>query len=172
MELTVSLNYPADPHRVADMFADPQYTLGSRFAGLNLPDSLMDHMQVRSEPKGEGFTVTLAGDIPAEKMPSGLRSYLPASASFNAVDAWSAPQADGSRTGTLNISVRGVPATITADQTIAPGATPGTTVRTVKANVSVKIPFMGSMIERKAAAHVETVLRREEAAGASWLAQH
>lgn len=167
----MTLTYPADPATVAAMFADPEFTRRARFEGSGADAADVEAVDIRTERTGEAFTVTVEGPVPASVIPANLRSYVPGAVRMRGIDQWDAPAPDGSRHGTLEASLSGVPATISATQdlTAAPGD-PASSVRTVRAVVAVKIPILGGAIERKAAEHVESVLRAEERASAAWLA--
>ena len=81
---------------------------------------------------------------------------------------WNAPAADGSRTGTLDLTVKGMPAK--ADVTIAlrPGGR-GTLVD-FTGDFSIKVPFLGGKLEAQAAPALLEGFAVQRKVGDEWLA--
>jgi hypothetical protein len=103
--------------------------------------------------------------LPAE-VPTVAKSFVGETIDVTEVQEWSAPQADGSRTGTVNVTFSG-PLAFTGTIELLP-TNDGCSIRTT-GTMKAKVPFVGGQIEDVAVKQTERYLRAEEAIAAEWL---
>ncbi|RJF41371.1 DUF2505 domain-containing protein [Actinomyces sp. 2119] len=168
MRKTITITYPAPPARAAAMLADPSYQ-DLRVERLGLDDA-----SATVTPDGQGsdhgFVTTITGSVPPSRLPAAAARLVRSGVSFTVSETWGAAAADGSRTGSYDIDVKGAPVKVAATATMAP-AGDATTV-TVDVDLEVTVPLVGKSIEERAASRVGRVVEDEEKRAATWLAQH
>ena len=166
MRTTVTITYPAGTGRTAAMLASPGFQRG-RIEGRGLVDVSVD-----VAPRGRGHVTTLRGAVPADRLPSAAARFVRGTVTFEVVESWGEPAEDGSRTGSLDVTVKGAPVRASGALSLAPGGEDGTATETVDLDFSVNVPLVGRKIEEKAVGYVDRVLRDEETRAAAWLAAH
>ncbi|PWJ54828.1 Protein of unknown function [Quadrisphaera granulorum] len=163
MRLDVLLRYPGDPHRVAQLLADPAVL--DRL--LDASDSLSHEVAVEGDPAGR-FLVRIERVLPTDELPDIARRFVGSSMRLSQVDTWEAPAPDGSRTGTTELKVPGAPVTATARTALRPvrtGVLPGSRVHTehsVSGTLTASVPLVGGKIERAAEEPLVRALRDQE----------
>lgn len=165
MRKTLTITYPADPSRVAQMLADPAYQR-ARVARFGLDD-----VDVDVATRGQGFVATSTGSVPAGRLPSAVKRFVRSAVSFRILESWNEAGADGSRSGTLDLDVKGAPVKVTASSTLAPTGDGRSTV-TMEVDASVSVPLIGRSIEDRALGQAHRVVADEERRAGDWLAQH
>jgi len=83
--------------------------------------------------------------------------------------SWSDPQADGSRTGALTMTVLGQPVTLRGTLSLGPGGR-GSTVD-LRGELKVAIPLLGKKLEQSSAPAVLAGFRTQQRVGDRWLAK-
>lgn len=125
----------------------------------------------QGEPTGP-VAVTMVRSVPVHRLPESVQKFagkfLGDKLSVEQQENWSAPAADGSRTGQLVLSVTAVKVTATAEQRLVPTGT-GTDVQ-VDGYVECKIPLVGSKLAEAAEPRVGKVLARQSREVTAWLA--
>lgn len=164
MKKTITLTYPAGPERVAAMLADPDYQR-KRVERADLSDASID-VAVR----GRGFVSTISGSVPPERLPSAAKRFIRSAPSFSLSESWGEPADDGSRTGDLDVALRGAPVKVGATSKME-GSGDSTSV-VYDVDLDVSIPLVGRSIEERAMGLVDRAVADEEARGAAWLAEH
>ncbi len=81
--------------------------------------------------------------------------------------AWGPDEADGTRVGTMRLTVPGQPVAMNGTMTISPGG-PGT-VLDLKGQLKVSVPLFGRKIEESAAPAVMAGFMTHRTVGAAWL---
>lgn len=164
MHLNETLTLPMAPEQAARMYADPQYA-SLRAQSL---DAQAAPSVVQGDPAG-AFTVTTELKMPTDRVPDIARRIVGSSVTIRETQEWQAPEADGSRRGTIRFDVAGTPATMTGDTKLA-AAGEGSTL-TVDGELTVKVPLVGGKIEQAAMPYVAKVLRREETSAQTYAAR-
>lgn len=126
---------------VARAFADENF---ARFASEKVRVTF-ESFQLQGDPAA-AFTTTTIRSVPADRLPD-MAKKVPGTSngiSLTQVDQISAPAADGSRTVISEVSVKGVPVTGKASQTLTPQG--DTTVANVEGEVKCSIPLVGKKI--------------------------
>lgn len=158
MKLSETLTIPASTAAAAAMYADPSYaevrraTLGASSASSTAEGEVSGPFVVRTE---------LA--MTTERVPDVARRFVGGTVTVREEQSWSAPAADGSRTGTMNLVVAGTPATFTADLSLSPQGEDSSRVQ-IDGDLTVKVPLLGGKLEKTAVPYVSKVLRAEERA--------
>ena len=164
MRKTITITYPADPTRTAQMLASPAYQEG-RIARAGLDDASVDVAQ-----RGQGFVSTISGTIQPSQLPSVASRLVRSAVSFTVAESWGEPKDDGSRSGGYDVTIKNAPVKVSATSTMSP-AGEATTV-TVDVDLKVTVPLVGKTIEEKAMGMVGRVVADEERRAAAWLAEH
>lgn len=165
MKKTITLTYPAGPERVAAMLADPDYQR-KRVERADLSDASID-VAVR----GRGFVSTISGSVPPERLPSAAKRFIRSAPSFNLSESWGEPADDGSRTGGVDVALKGAPVHAGATTAMRP-AGEDVTELTVEVDLSVNVPLVGHTIEEKAMSLTDRAIADEKARATAWLAEH
>lgn len=156
MHLTAQLDFDADPATVAAMLTDRGF--------LERVCTASDAIEHSVEASSERTTVSRTLSAP------------PAAAKFTGERVtivedvrWSGPGADGSRTGTLALTIPGLPVTMTGTAALRPGGR-GTTV-SYNTDLTVNIPFVGRKLEQSAAPAIVAGIELQQRVGDDWLAE-
>ena len=164
MKKTISMTYPADPQRVATMLSDPAYQQ-ARIDRFGLEDASVD-----VAARGRGFVSTIAGSVPLSRLPAAAKRFVRSAVSFSLAESWGEPADDGSRTGDLDVALRGAPVKVGATSRME-GSGDSTSV-VYDVDLDVSIPLVGRSIEERAMGLVDRAVADEEARGAARLAEH
>lgn len=163
MKKSVTITYPAGPDRVAAMLADPAYQRG-RIERFQLEDARVD-----VATRGRGFVATISGAVPPGRLPAAAARFVRSAVSFGLTESWGEPADDGSRTGSLDLAVKGAPVRAGATTSMRPHAGGESTRVVVDLELSVSVPLVGRSLEERALAQAARVVADEERRGASWL---
>lgn len=165
MHLTETLHLPVSAPDAVRMYADPGYAqLRRRELEAQEADS-----RISGSPEG-AFTATTTLRMPTEQVPDIVRRFVGQSVQVRETQEWSAPEADGSRRGTIRVEVIGAPATMTGRTRLVP-AGDGASRLEIDGDLVAKVPLIGRKIEQTAVPYIGQVLRREERSAAAWAAQ-
>lgn len=161
MRLRERLHLPMAGHEAAAMYADDRYTaIRGRTLGATSAESSVD-----GDPAG-AFTVRTTLALPTDRVPDIVRPFVGSSVTVHEEQSWSAPEADGSRRGTMNLEVAGTPAGMKATLTLTPDGEAATV--DIDGDLVAKVPLLGSRLEKAALPYVSKVLRAEEKAARSY----
>jgi len=158
MHFRIQHRYDAAPARVFAMLIDPEF-LDSMFTG---PQDLPHKISVT------GAHTVLRVDSPA---PRQVKRYVGDTLHVTMDLNWSdQTEADGSRSGPFRVTVLRTPTGVNGTATIAPDGD-GTTV-TYDGEFTVRVPVLGTKMEKMASPQVTRVLDVQQEAGRAWLAAH
>ncbi|WP_128774084.1 DUF2505 domain-containing protein [Actinomyces oricola] len=164
MRKTATLTYPADPARVAAMLANTGYQ-HERVARLALEDASVD-----VEARGQGFVVTFSGLVPPSRLPAAASRFVRSAVRVLVTESWGEPAADGARSGSLEIAVKGAPVRAGATTSLRPE---GETTRVdLDLDLRVHVPLVGPSLEERALGMLGQALADEERRATAWLAGH
>ncbi|MBC3189868.1 DUF2505 domain-containing protein [Pseudonocardia sp. C8] len=111
------------------------------------------------EPTPGGVRYTLRHGIPAEHLPQVVTSFIPGGdLKIDRTEEWK-DAGDGRYDGTGTVKVVGTPATARSVMRIA-DVDGGSEIR-IRAEVTVKVPFIGAKIEDAVAGQIEQLLAAE-----------
>ncbi|MFC7376295.1 DUF2505 domain-containing protein [Brachybacterium sp. GCM10030267] len=164
MKLRETLNLPLSARAAAAMYTDPAYAeIRKQTLGATRAEATAD-----GDPAG-AFTVRTELAMPTDRVPDVVRPFVGSSVTIHEVQTWSAPEADGSRSGTTKLEVAGTPAGMTASLRLTPAGEQASGV-VIDGELTAKIPLLGSRLEKAAAPYVTKVLCAEEKSAAKYQA--
>ncbi len=108
---------------------------------------------------GDSVQVRSTRLLSADGLPSIARSVIGDTLAIEEVHDWGPPAADGSRSGTFTMQVRGAPVTMTG--TLGLAASGSGAVQSVDGELVAKVPFLGGKIEDAAAPALEEAITAE-----------
>lgn len=163
MDLRESIPFPAEPDRVAELLANPEF-VQARCAATG---SLSSDVDVQREDSG-GFTVTTTRTFPTDGFPSFARGAVGDRLKVRQEDRWE-PTGDGSWSGHTTVTTAGVPARVEARLTLTGSA--GGSSQTIDGQITASIPFLGGKIEEMVYEQVAEALEVEGRLAAQWLSR-
>lgn len=110
-------------------------------------------------------TITSERVLPTDDLPDIARSFVGATLTVAETQVWGPPAADGSRTGDLQVQIKGAPMTLKGTVRLSPNGSGS--VQEIDGNVKVSVPLIGGKLEKAAsdpllfAARTETDLLRQ-----------
>lgn len=163
MKISKALSFPGDPQTVFEMLCDPAFQAAKCVAAH------ADEHEESVVQQGPNTKVVVSRSMKTDKMPGLVKSMLGPMLTVNETYVWHPLGSDGSRRGTLLVTVSGAPVGMTADIALkANGAS--RSVMTIIGEMRAKM-FMGSQVEKLAEPWIVKGLDKEEETGAVWLGQ-
>ena len=152
--LSAQLQLPADPAAAYALLTDPDYVraVGEATGGQDVT--------VTVTPTEDGGAIVASHRVLPAELPSYAKAVVGDSLKLTETRTFGAAAADGSRTGTAEVTFDGAPVRITGTLRLA-AAGAGTELA-LDAQVSAGIPFVGGKIERFAAEQIERFMAKEE----------
>ena len=156
MRLSLLHTFAADPGRVHSMLVDPDFLEhAARELGAKDPTAVV----------GEDSTSVSA----AMPTPTSVSGFLGPRMNARQEYECQPAGADGSRTGTLFLTVEGAPMLLNGIVALRPTAS-GTDF-VVDADLSITVPLIGRTLERSAVPDVQRMLEEQARQGDAWLAR-
>lgn len=155
MDISSTVEFAADPDRVYAMMTDPDY---------------LELVCRASEASDSDVSVTGARTKTSRTLraPASAAKFTGPHLTVVEEVTWGSDEGDGTRTGTVKMTVPGQPVTMNGTMIISPGG-PGSVVE-LKGRLKVAIPLLGRKFEESAAPAVMAGFRTHRKVGASWLA--
>ena len=166
MRLSVTLDLPTDAHAAARLLADPEYV----HQKVRASGALEQHVDVTGSADG-AFTVTTRRALPTDQIPAHLRSLVGNRIDVRQVEAWEAPDPDGTRVGTVVVEIAGAPVRLSG-RTSLTGTAAGSTTVAYDGDLRASVPLFGSAIEQATAGAVRSALEVEQVVARRWIADH
>lgn len=164
MRVDSEIRYEADPDEVAAMLADPAFVERK----CDAMGALDRSAEISGDSTGS-FTATSSRTMPTDDFPDFARKMVGDTVKIKQVDAWEAPDADGSREGTVTVEIAGAPLKVTGQMSLRPDG--AGTVQTVDAELKASIPIIGGKLEKAAHPAIMAAIRKEHQTGQKWLAE-
>jgi hypothetical protein len=155
MDINASAQFAADPFAVAEMMNDPKWW-EDVYRRIGATTS-----NVTSTDGGIAMDLALAA-------PSQVKKFVGETMAAHHILEWEPAGADGSRTGTLTISPKGLPAKAVGHADLAAGG-PGSII-TYTGEFTVSLPFVGHKLESAAGPHITQAFQVQQEAGDEYLA--
>lgn len=157
MDLRTRHTYAADPLTVHAMMVSPEW---------------LEAVAARSGATRHRVEVTEAGtrlhlDLPSPELAA---RFVGPTLSMVQETSWSPAGADGSRRGSMRVTVPGAPADIAGEAWLRP-ADDGTSILEYTGHVTINVPLFGRKLEEAAAPYVQEALDAQQAVGNEWLAR-
>ena len=156
MQIEAHNDFAADPFAVHQMLTDPAFLSPVCVESGDVSyrvDAVSDHSAVERQMR----------------TPSAVRSFLGETLTLLQDIRWRPASDDGARAGTLELTVKGMPATADVTIDLRPGGR-GTLVDFV-GEFTIKIPFLGNKLEGQAAPALLEGFGVQQRVGDVWLAQ-
>lgn len=156
MDISSHLDFAAPPDEVYAMMTDQRYLEEVCVAS----DSISYHVSAA------GSTTQTSRTLPA---PESAARFTGPQLTVNDEIVWGDPSSDGSRSGTVTMTVLGQPVTFKGGIRLSPGGR-GSVVD-VRGDLKVAIPLLGRKLEEAAAPVVMAGYRTQQEVGDRWLAR-
>jgi hypothetical protein len=156
MDISSHLDFAAPPDEVYAMMTDQRYLEEVCVAS----DSISYHVSAASS------TTQTSRTLPA---PDSAARFTGPQLTVNDQIVWGDPSSDGSRSGTVTMTVLGQPVTFKGGIRLSPGGR-GSVVD-VRGDLKVAIPLLGRKLEEAAAPAVMAGYRTQQEVGDRWLSR-
>ena len=156
MDISSHLDFAAPPDEVYAMMTDQRYLEEVCVAS----DSISYHVSAA------GSTTQTSRTMPA---PESAARFTGPQLTVNDEIVWGDPSSDGSRSGTVTMTVLGQPVTFKGGIRLSPGGR-GSVVD-VRGDLKVAIPLLGRKLEEAAAPAVMAGYRTQQEVGDRWLSR-
>lgn len=156
MHLSARHTFAADPHAVHAMLTDPEF--------LDFACRRMGASQFTRQASPGATQVTTSAPAPA-----AVAGFLGSTMRLVQAMTFSDAAADGSRTGTISLTVQGAPLRLVGTTVLSPTASGS--VLDYAGELSVDIPLLGRRIEQSAAPEILATLAEQERLATEWLAR-
>lgn len=154
MQFSAQQTYAAPPERIHSLLTDERF-----LASVATQMGAVEHKVAASATR-------TAVEATVES-PSEVRALVGATLVLTQETMWGDAAADGSRFGTVTITVAGTPASASGVVHLAPEGT-GSSLA-YEGELTVKIPLVGPAIEKAAAPAIDDALQAQERAARNWL---
>ncbi len=161
MKIATTMDYAATPDEVMAILCDQAFQEAKCVA----TGALSHTAEVATS--GPETTITTRRELPAAGLPDFAKNMVGETLKVTEKQTWGAPSADGSRTGTIEMSVAGVPVSLTGTLALAPGGSGS--VEHLDAELKAKVPLIGGKIEKAAAPSIESAIAIEAKTVKAWL---
>ncbi len=150
MHVAAGNDFAADPTTVFSMLTDPEFhsTVATRIHAL-------EHDFAFTGNRTENLRVVPTPEVAAR--------FAGATMEIIEIVEWGEPAADGSRSGSLDVSVKGKPVTWQGSTTLAAGGRGS--VLQYEGDFNVRIPIVGKMLEKQAVGALEAIIRAQQRVG-------
>lgn len=153
--------YPASPERIRAVLTDEQF-LRDRLREIGGPGA---ELVSRTENGSGQVTLVQRQGLPADALPSAVRSFVPDDLTIERTEDWIGP-ADG----TIDVLLSGAPGSVTGALAVAPDG--DGSVLTITIDASVPVPLLGGTIEQVIIDNIEKLGDVEYAFTCEWLRRH
>jgi hypothetical protein len=165
VRLSAELRYEADPATVYEMISDPE------FQERKLANTGALSYDVAVDPHEDGgVTVTSRRELPTDRVPDFVRSFVGSTIKVEQVEEWEAVEADGVRNGSLVADVSGMPVRFTARLSLVKHDQG--TLEVIQGDLKASVPLIGGKVERAAEPAIKAAVAAEQRTGRDWLAGH
>ncbi len=163
MHVEAEITYEAGPAEVAAMLADQAFVERK----CDRMGALQRSVEMSGDVTGP-FTATSSRTMPTTDFPDVARKFVGETVTIKQVDAWQAPEADGSREGTVDVEIMGAPLRVKGTMRLSPSGTG--TLQTVDGELKASVPLIGGSLEKAAHPAIMSAIRKEQQVGREWLA--
>lgn len=164
VRVTADMHYPTDPASVFAMLTN------QAFQERKVGEVSKGDWDVRVQHDGDTAVVVSHRILPPEVIPDAFRGMLSSTITVTQTEKWHPATADGSRSGSIDVELSGVPVRLSGVLTLTPSADGGCTER-VEGELKAKIPLVGGKVERAAEPAVRAAIDAEGRIGLQWLAE-
>jgi hypothetical protein len=163
MKIARTIQYAAPPAEVFAVLSDPAFQEAKCAATAAISHS------AKVEPQGDQTVITTERVLPSDDLPDFAKSLIGETLKVIETQTWSAAGSDGSRSGTVEMTVPGAPITMKGKLSLKPSS--GGTTEVLDADLKAGIPLIGGKIEKAAAPPIEEAITIETQTATEWLAR-
>jgi Protein of unknown function (DUF2505) len=163
MKIATTIEYAAAPEKVFSVLSDQAFQEAKCAATAAVTYSAA----VATE--GDHTIITTERILPSDGLPDFARSMVGGTLKVVEKQDWGPATADGSRQGTVEMSVAGAPIALQGALSIRPGG--AGTVEQLNAELKARVPLIGGKIEKAAAPPIEDAIAIEQRTATEWLAR-
>ncbi len=163
MEMNDTIDYSASVEDVFAMLTDED------FQTRKCVETKAVRHEVRIRPKGDSTEIDTRRAVPTDRFPDFARAIVGRTITIVQQDVWHAAGADGSRSGTIHVTVEGVPIWLKGTLLLTPRA--DGTHEEIRGTLHASVPLLGSKLERACMPALEAAVNAEERVGRQWLAE-
>lgn len=157
MHFSAHQTYAAQPERVHRLLTNETFlaTVAEQMGAIR--------HRVASTPSRAAVEATV-------ESPSPVRSFVGSTLTLLLETVWADAQADGTRAGTVSITIEGTPASAAGVLQLSP-APQGSTLA-YDGDLTVRVPLVGPAIEKAATPAIQDALAAQERAAHQWLEEN
>jgi hypothetical protein len=163
MKIAKTMEYAATPDEVFAVLSDQAFQEAKCAATAAIKYT------ARILTAGDSTTITTERILPANDLPDFARSMVGETLKVVETQTWGPAAADGSRQGTVDMTVAGAPVSLNGTLSLGPGG-PGS-VEQLDSELKAKLPLIGGKIEKAAARPIEQAIDIEVETATKWLAR-
>lgn len=163
MHFLATAAYPASAADVAQLFSTPEFVDAQIVASR-----ASEGKKTLTGSAPGAFTVETVRTMPPDMVPSQFRSFVSSGIVLTMKESWQEARADGHRTGTIEVSISGVPARAQGTCTLSPSGADSCEL-TYEGDLRVSVPLFGGKIEKSAVGAVKQVMELERDLAVDWL---
>ncbi|MGH8919171.1 MAG: DUF2505 domain-containing protein [Actinomycetes bacterium] len=149
-------SYPEPPERMREVLTDPGY-LREKLHAVGGPRAEL----VSRDEDERGLTILVHQMVPADAMPSFIRSVLPSGLTVHRTETWTSSGC------VLHCSVDGAPGTITGTMALDPD--PTGSVLLTRLEATIPLPLIGGKVEKAVTGGVSKLMNAEYDFTLQWL---
>ena len=153
MRISASRDFPAPVDRVHAVLTD------QAFQEAKCAATSTGVYTVTITPAVDGTRVEASRDLPTDTLPDALKSVVGSTLKIIETVTWGAAAADGSRTGSVDLRIEGVPVTMVGAASLTPTAAGCT--ESFEGELKAKIPFVGGKVEQSASGPIQLAIETE-----------
>lgn len=163
MKIQSTIDYPAPPETVFTMLTD------EGFQNRKCRATEARSHEVSIESRDGRTVVTTVRQMSTEGLDMPSFASVGPTLSVKETQDWGPADADGSRQGTIQVQLVGLPLQMQGTLDLSGGA--GSTTETIDADLKCSIPLLGGKIEEMASPAVRSAIDVEERLGHKWLGE-
>jgi hypothetical protein len=161
VKISHTVEFPASPHEVFEMLAEPRFQEAKCGA-----TAALEHA-VSVELSGDRTIIKTERVLPTRGFPDFAKSMVGETLKVAETQDWGPALADGSREGSIKLHIHGAPITLAGTLRLQPGG--AGTVQYISADLKAHVPLLGGKIEKAAAPPIEAAIEIEHQTGVKWL---
>ncbi|MFV0451712.1 MAG: DUF2505 domain-containing protein [Propioniciclava sp.] len=154
MQLTTRQDYAASPDQIHSMLTD------ERFLSEAATELGAREHRVAATASRSAVRATI-------EAPTGVRAFLGATLTLTQETTWEGAADDGSRSGTVAITIPGAPVSLAGELSLTKVDSGSSLIYT--GELTVQVPLLGARIEQAAAPAILDALAAQERAAHRWL---
>jgi hypothetical protein len=154
--LEIRHRYSATPDQLRQVMTDPEY-LRAKLSAVGGPGAEL----VSRKQNGQDVVVVLRQGVPADALPSFVRSFLPGDLTIERTETWT------DSGGSVYAEVDGAPGTINGQMRLTPDG--GGSVLSLRLEAQVPLPLVGGKVEKVITDSVGKLMETEYGFTERWL---